>query len=346
MGVSPFCAFALIMAAIYYLCIEVRSVREIQKDFPSMLFNAGFFVVLAIVPMLLWHGGNGFLGSVSLHSSKTLSGFLRAPLDVLQMFVHSEPVLVFAFIAGLVFLLKKHRALAAFFLLWFVTYAWVFYDLFRFDPRFFLPFIPIFALVGGYFFSFFWRKNALAIACLLLIIPLATSIRLAYLAHGSDTRARAREWILENAGTGDWVMVFSSAMHIPTQPLATREMSAQDPGAVRQDDKADMTLNRTDVPEVFNNLTSVTNQDFLANFQHYMVARKYKYFIVEPSSMPELPLVAAQVRPVIDGKPVIKQFNGFGSDMSLFDSAFRKPFTELFAQKTLGPDILIYQLHE
>ncbi len=241
-------------------------------------------------------------------------------------------------------LFVRRRQLAGFISAWSLAYVFIFYFLFRFDPRFLVPLLPIFAIAGGYCILRLSSRRATAVILIVLLIPLLGALRLSHLALRGDTREMARAWVLSHLAPSDKILVFSSAMHIPTQAIAEKELQRIDPSAPRKLDQADVVFDRTDVPYALNDLTSISNSDFMLHLPSYARIEQYGYILVEPRSLLASPASGAIASTTNAGLP-IAQFDGLGDDMSLYNSSFTQPLVDLFKKDALGPDVIVYKLY-
>jgi len=344
MGISSLSAFFCVFIVLYYLLFDVRSRRESLRDIPHLAIGAVLFIVLAILPSLLYQSGNAFLGAVTLLEPKSLVGLLESPWSALSLIVYSEPVLVGSFLFGLVAMSLTSRRLATLIVVWTLFYIAVFYVLFRFDARFLLPLLPLFALVGGFGIASIWNRKTIVPILVVLVLPLVVSVRVSYLASQGDTREHAHEWVLENLAPSDKLLVFSSAMHIPTQKEAVEELRAIDPGVIRTIDEADETINRSDVPHALNNLTSIKNPKFVEDLPSYAKEHAYRYLLLEPRSLVLFPEMAEAFASITEGAELVWRSDGLGDFTSLYNSAFTEPFTRLYEGKSFGPDIMVYRI--
>jgi hypothetical protein len=347
MGISSLSVIFVAFIALYYLLAEHHQIsyQKILKDLRTLAPSFVLFVVLAVIPSLLYHSGNAFLGTLTIFAQKSFIGFLQSPFSMLSLMIYSEPVLIALFALGLGFLLVKKTAIGVLFLSWFLIYVAAFYLLFRFEPRFFLPLVPFFALAAGYAVSIVWNKYTSIILCLLLLIPVGAAARVSILSAHGDTRESAREWVLSHLAAQDRVLVFSSAMHIPTQSAAVAELRSIDASAVRQVDSADEMIDNKEVPYVLNNLTSIDNAAFAQNLETYAKSHGYQYLLVEPRSLEGLPNMANGIRSLEADATEVQRFSGAGDEMSLSQSAFLDPPLRLFEVSSLGPDVILYRIH-
>lgn len=345
MGVSTFCAFAAVMVAIHYLCFDLRDKIQLRRDVPLIAVSAVSFAWLAVIPMLLWHNGNVFLGAVSAHASKTLAGLLASPWSLLTQFTRTESILIALFACGLLLALVARRRIGVFALAWLLAYAACFYFLFRFEPRFFLPLVPLMAIIGGYCVSRLWTRPLLiALVCAALFIPLLSSVRLAQLAWQGDTRDHAREWVLTHLTPDDKILVFATATTIPTQAAAVDELRSLDARTLRKIDLAYETLDMQYLPYVVNNLTSFGEIEPAQELARRAWRGEYEYMLFEPMSLPGIHAMNDAFFPILHDAEIVQQFDGFGDHMSLSQSAFTEPLFTLFSPKSLGPDIVIVRI--
>ncbi len=350
MGISSISALDCALIGFCYICFDMPRERQLLRDTPVFLVGTGLFVVLSAVAWFLYHGGSSFVGSITFFEPKSLTALLWSPWSALSLIVYSEPVLVVFGIVGFIYCVFSERKVATLVATFFMIYVAVFYLFFRFEPRFIVPIIPFLALLGGYGTSRLWNYRTVVVLCIFLCIPMIIALRLSYLATQSDTRTHARAWILQHLTPSDRVLVYSSAMHIPTQTNAVKELRAIDPGALRKIDEADEIIDRQDIPYTLNNLSSVVNEDFLQKLPTYTRTHGYAYLLLEPSTLERSATTTKETFALITKHAtVVAHFEGFGDDslgptMSVAESAFTEPFTVLFQNKSLGSDIVIYRL--
>jgi len=344
MGISAISALACLLIGIYYLCFDAPKFRHIMRDVPLLMLGALIFFALAVLAWLLYHGGHNFLGTISLHQQKTLVDFLMSPWSAIRLIVFSEPVLVGLSALGMIFCALSAKRIGTLIAAFFAVYVAAFYVLFYFEGRFVVPLVPFLSILGGYAISRLWGRRFAAFVCILLVIPLPVAGRLSYLSMQSDTRALAREWVLENLKPNDRVLVFSSALHISTQKAAVKELRSIEPTALRKIDEADEAMDRRDVPYVLNNLTSISESVFAKNLPQYARQHDYTYVVIELRSLPGMPAMAESLASLTKDASVAVRFDGFEAPMSLWESAFTEPFIVLFQPKLLGPNIVIYRL--
>ena len=346
MGISSICALAVFLIGIHYLCFDLQRFRHILRDVPLFSLGALIFFVLAALAWLLYHGGNNFIGSITLHESKSLTDLLTSPWSAMSLIFFSEPVLVALAVLGLGFCVFSEKKTGILIAAFFTAYLGVFYIFFRFDARFILPLVPFLALLGGDAVARVWNPRTGSTLVIALLIPLAIAVRFSFLAFEGDTRAAARDWALTHLKPSDRVLVYSSALHVPTQATAVRELRSIDPGIVRKVDEADEVIDRRDVPYALNNLTSLIGSDFLDHISRYAQNHAYEYLIIEPRSL-QVAGTTTQMAfaSLTKDASVVVRFDGFGTATSISDSVFLETFTVLFQPKMFGSDIVVYRLH-
>ena len=192
---------------------------------------------------------------------------------------------------------------------------------------------------GGDAVARVWNPRTGSTLVIALLIPLAIAVRFSFLAFEGDTRAAARDWALTHLKPSDRVLVYSSALHVPTQATAVRELRSIDPGIVRKVDEADEVID-------LNNLTSLIGSDFLDHISRYAQNHAYEYLIIEPRSL-QVAGTTTQMAfaSLTKDASVVVRFDGFGTATSISDSVFLETFTVLFQPKMFGSDIVVYRLH-
>ena len=345
-GISSICALACALIGIYYLIFDAPPFRKIMRDIPLLFFGALIFFSLAGIGWLLYHSGNTFTGSITLNQSKSFAGLLLSPWSALSTIFFSESVLAVLGILGLGLLAFKFRRASLFLAALFTEYIAVFYILFRFEARFVLPLIPFLAIAGGYAVARLVSRRGAVFVFVLLSIPLVVALRLSFLSAHGETHQSARAWALLHLMPSDKVLVYSSALHIPTQKAAVAELRSIDPSALRKADEADEAIDDKTAPYALNNLTSLIGEPFMNDLPEYARAHGYEYLILEPRSLPSAGTTTQRVfASLTKDASTVAHFDGFGYSMSLDESQFREPFTTLFQNKLLGSDIVVYRLH-
>ncbi len=344
MGFSSISVLAAVLIGLYYITIDLQDKKQLVGDIPRLFLFFVLYVILACIPFLLWGGGNKFIQSITLFQEKTLGGLLRAPWSTLSLTVFSEPVLTLAFLLGLGWLFFEKRRIFFFFALFFLVNALMFYVLYTFHARFLLMILPIYALAAGFFLAQLRTRIPAIVLCVILLVPLIASTRVSYLAYEGDTREEARSWVLQNLPTDARVLVFASGMRIPTTATAVDELRSIDAGALRAADEADERLNRSDVPHVLNNLTSLVQTSFMRDLEHFASAKGYEYLVLEPRSLENDPGGRQAIESMIARGTERAHFSGLGYSMSIWENAFLDPILTLFTKKQFGPDVVIYRL--
>lgn len=343
MGFSAVAALALPMAGLYWLLFGTLRIPELIRD-KRLWAGALAFVALAALPSLLHPGSSGFLVDVTARDSKSLAELVSSPWNAFSETLYSEPVLALLAALGAGLLAFARPRLIAFFALWMLLYAFVFYAVFRFEPRFMLPLVGIYALIGGYAVTRMGKRplGALA-ACLLLVAPLAASARLASLAYADDTRAEARAFVLKELSPDDKVIVYAPATRVPTTAAAIAELEAIDPSALRAADRAQRELGRTGLPHALN-LTNAENAAFFASLSSYAATHGYAYLLLDPAYAAEARGHADVFARLTEDAAVLAAWRGLGPDAALDVSAFPASFLRVFSGRHLGPDVVLYRI--
>ena len=342
MGFSAITVLLLPLIGLYWWCLGKARLTTLLRD-ASLWVGALGFLVLAALPSLLYPSSSGFLVDLTLYDPKSLTGFVAIPWNTFRETLYSEPVLMLLGTLGGLALLRRRGRLVAFFTLWVLLYAVVFYVFFRFEPRFLLPIVPLYALLGGYAVVELCRHRlGTVVVCVLLLVPLVASMRLAYLGADGDTRTKARSWTLAHLSPSDSVLVYAATTRVPTTARAVAELRAIDPAAVRQVDKADEALDR-ELPHALN-LFGVADDAFFAELPRYARAHGYTYLLIEPSFAFDARGRGAAFAPLTEGASVLASWQGLGGEASLDASAFPAPLYRLFSGAPLGPGVVIYRL--
>lgn len=347
MGISSFCAFALVLAGLYYFIFDVQNLEKIISDFPLMLRNTALFATLAVVPWLLWHGGNGFVGDVTLLQAKSLIGFIAAPWSALSIMTFSEPVIIALFFGGMVFLLQDRWRAAAFLVGWLLICVEIFYLFFRFDGRFLAPIVPLLALIGGYCVMRLWQTKLKIVVCILLFVPLAATLRLDYLFVQGDTLTHAQHWVEQHLGPSDKVLVYANQFRLPMTAAGVAELRALSPALPQSTDLADEKLDRRDIPYTLN-IYNVRFFDpaFFNTLPSYARQHGYEYFIFEPAWSSGTTSIA--IAGLVAQASVVQRYDGLANDppdISVATGELSGSLFDLFTEKLLGDDIVIYRLH-
>lgn len=356
-GISPILVLTPVLLAWWWGTLGTAPLKHLLRDM-RMYRGGALFAALCVLPSLLFSRSNGFAGDSTFLASLgslNLTSLVASPVRVLLLQLHSEPVLIGLCLAGMGVLAFAHRRLFYFLLGFFLSYAVIFFLLFRIEPRFMLPLVALYALAGGYAFEHLSRRTwALALLCALLCVPLAASVRLDILAAGSDTRVHAREWLLTNAADAK-VLVAAPLMRVSPNATAVAELRAIEPQAVRRTDEADEALSLADPAYGMHalNLFTVDRPQFFSTLPAYAAEHGYAYFVYSP----ELTARKPAFNDGFSKDPAFKQgpealaaagtpaasWQGMRG-YSIADSSFTGPLSELFFGKGFGPDIVIYKL--
>ena len=341
MGFSSISALAVGLIGLYYLLFDAQRLQKILHDLPRLSLYGVLFAILAIIPSLLHSKSNGFIVALTLFGQKTLEDFLASPWATLSLTIYSEPVLTGLFIFGLFLALLYSRRILILIGGFFLLYIAGFYVFFRLEPRFLVPLLPLYALAAGYCVECLWNKKTVALVCVVLLLPLVSAVRFSYLVYEGDTRDAARTWLLKHLKPEDKVLIHVSGLRLPATPTALEELRAIDPGAIRRTDEAEAALRLQNVPHALN-LVGAADTAFIEDLPAYASSHGYTHLVFARESM--LPSVMPLFSRLAEGSDELQHYEGFGSWMSSYESAFLRSFLELLENRMLGPDIVIYRL--
>ncbi len=352
MGVSNLLIFGPIYILLWTILIEKKAFTELVKKRNNWLAVA-IFILLAVLPGLLYPQSNGFLVDLTNSQSKGFFKLMFSPLAFLKPFIFSEPILMLAALAGLLTLLRDNKRLGALFVSFIFVYSMIFYILFRFEQRFAIPIFPIFFILAGIGISECWKKISILskMKCsffslaifILLLIPILSSIQISSLLIRNDTRLQAREWVFRNIPEGSRIITYSNLFRLPTLPQAIEELRSIDKKAIRKVDLAEskIALKETSYKAYQAlNLYPIDNLQILNNLSTYAKEKKYEYFLVEPDYRKNL-----SYGELTDARLHKKIASWEGqSNYSIATSQFEGPFYELFKTPNMGPTIKMFKL--
>jgi hypothetical protein len=341
-GISSASFLLTIPFVLWFFILSEASVLNVLRD-KQIWSSAAASLILFILPQFLFHGAQGALaGGFSLFKEKGVETLILTPLNALLLTARTEFVLVGLFLVGLVSLWFLQKRWALFAGCFFLAYVAAFYLLFEFQPRFMLPLVPLYAIVAPAAYLAFKNNRIVRIVILILLIaPLAVSMRISYLAHANDTRTLAREWIITKALPADKIISYGNLLRLPTRAEEVAGLRAIDPAAVRKVDVADEALDNKNLPLVLN-ISNVRDEDFFKNLPQFAEREGYTYAVVEKGyggKMREQALLA-----LTDGTTEIARFEGLSSQLSITESGFTGTLADLFSDKLFGPTVVIYRL--
>jgi hypothetical protein len=342
-GISSISVVFVFLIALHFLLFrEMRIVDALRSRF---MWACGVLSLgCAILPSILFSKSTGFVVDLTLSQPKSFLGVLGSSAQALSVHALSEPVLVGTFLLGLGILAVKNLRWATFTLFSVVIYAAIFYFLFRFETRFFLILVPLYALVGGYACSYLSTKRVGAfIVFLLLLIPLGASIETSFLSLKNDTRSQAATWVLEHVSPSDKVFVYGNLLRIRTNASGVAELESIDASALRKIDQAEKVLDLP-FPHVLNAYT-ISNRSFFETLPSYLREHGYRYVVLTPDTVLENSLLEEGLSPIMKEGEIVAQFDGMGSRFSIGNSSFLDPVTLLFSGKSFGPNVVIYRVN-
>ena len=351
-GFSIMSVFVLLLIPLMYIFIEKKTVFEALKD--KALYKTAFIsIALAAIPLMLNPNSLGFVSDTTLVSNtKTFIGVLKSPVELLKPIAFIEPILTIFAILGLgtLFVNKRHRSYCLVIIAFIIFYAVIFYLGFRFEERFMLPLIPILSLAAGYGSASILNyavKNKLALAVILMIlsIPIAASIKLAWLKYRDDNRIQARRWIEYNIAPNAKIITYANLTRITSTPKAIAEQESIDSASLRRVDKAERAFARNPrgIPSFHAlNLYSVSNENFFDSLDAYLQEGGYKYILISAKPNENLPYYKA-FGSAIAHATFIKTF-GENRNIENFTSGSIGSVIQLFKAQHVGVPVVLYAL--
>ena len=339
-GISTIVVVALLPVGLWILFESKLRILNVLRD-RLVWVSVGVLALLAPLPTLLYNNSHNYLFGALFVNNKTILGLLLSPVQALSALAYAEPILVILFLAGLVLLFLHNRQRFVWLSLFFLGYVILFYFLTHIEPRFLLPLVPLYALVGGY--AIYWctkQKIGVVFICVLLCIPLCTSLRLSQLTLQDDTRTNARVWALESLTSQDKVLVYADLMRLPTNTESVAELRALDPHAVRRIDDAEALVSRN-TPHALN-LYTLQNESFFTTLPLYAKTHGYTYLIYQPGMANKEQEAAFTA--LIASATEVGRWQGFGDTFSISKSTFWSPLPYFFSNNSLGPTIVAYRL--
>ncbi len=342
-GISTIAVLGALLIVFWYFFYDQRSLREDLKDkfFYFLLF---LFILLFIIPALLYPYGFGSKGRVTSLSDKSLIGFLESPIVFLKPVIVSEPVLAFWALIGLVWAFIKKEKFFLPLLLYVIFYGAIFYLFFRFEHRFVVPLVPFLAFFAGYGFMLFFqavRNNFLrGLSVVTLLVPLISAGQLGLLAYRNDSREMARGWVEANIPAGSRILVNAPSLRLAANQEAIDEQRLLDPSSLRKVDEAEMVLNGNPRYRSFHalNLYTVQNKEFYQGIADYAHQHNYEYLVVAPDNN------HGYFQRLIEQGILLQSFGDPQKLYSLEISKFSGSPFGFWRLKEFGPEVLIYKL--
>ena len=351
-GFSIMSVFVLLLVPLTYIFVEKKTMFSALKE-KTLYQAAAIFLALAAVPMMLNPNSFGFVSDTTLAgNAKTLISALTSPVGFLKPIAFTEPILVVFAVLGLVMLFvnKRHRGYCFVIIAFVVFYAVIFYLGFRFEERFMLPLIPILSLAAGYGGASilnYAAKNKLALAVILIIllIPIAASIKLAWLKYHDDNRIQARQWIEKHIKQNAKIAVYANLTRVASTPNAISEQENIDRSSLRRVDKAEreFTQNPHRIPSFHAlNLYSVSNENFFSSLDAYLQKGGYKYILISAKPNENLPYYKT-FGSAIAHATLVKTF-GETQNIENFTNGSIGSVIQLFKAKHVGVSVVLYAL--
>ncbi|MDP2650178.1 MAG: glycosyltransferase family 39 protein [bacterium] len=350
-------AISALLIALWALLYEGHRVREVLRDI-FWYKIAGFFFILAALPVLLYPKGLGFAADATGATAKSLWGMSASPFSFASVLAASEWVLLLFAATGLFLAWRFARNFFILSAAYLYSYSIVFYLIFRFEPRFFLGLLPFYFLLAGYGAALLLQRTPQSLLHVglgvLLFLPILFSARLGVLAARSDSRIFALQFAQQHIPAGSKIFVLARLTYAPTTHMAINEQTELDPDSVRSVQRAQAQVREKTGEVAFHalNLSDLNNEEFFENVTAYARENNYEYLLIQPT-LPAAKYFAqlvsnAELLASFEGAPTqTRECIACGSaptTLSIAESQFiGNPF-RLFSTKELGPPIGIYRL--
>lgn len=349
MGVSSIVSLFLILAASWYFLYEKKTFRDLIKS-KYFYFGSISFVILAILPSILYPASFGFRKDITFNEEKSFISLLASPVQSLKPVILAEPILTLFAVAGVLLALIRKRNVFWPFLFFFYGYAGIFYWLFRYEHRFILPLVPFLAILAGFAFGqikeIFNKKLILAALLFLLLLPLVASLRLGYLAYQNDSRIHLRNWIMENLPENSKILVYARLTRLPSNKEAIAELRAIDASALRKVDAAEENLLVRE-GKYFHalNLYSVSSEEFFNSLEDYAKKNRYEYLFLSEADFARRPERFRHFQALAKEGILLRSFGDPQETYSLSIGQLIGRPLGLFNLPILGPAVSVYKLN-
>ncbi|MDP3784933.1 MAG: glycosyltransferase family 39 protein [bacterium] len=339
-------AFFILFWFLFYNCPPLRS--HLKKGW--VYAAAGLFLTLVALAFLLYPPGLVVKSDSTFLAGHSLGGLAGSYGFYLGKLFEAEPLLLFFFMIGMIYLFLKERRFFWTALAFIFLYVAVFYFLFFTVERYILMLYPIFALAAGYGLYALYsstglklRPAVLGLGVLSFLFLLLVAIRFDLILLKNDTRFQALEWVRANLAPGSKIAVLASLTHLPTFPEDFSEQGKIDPVSLRKRDLAELGL-----PDKFLslpryhalNLYAVNSESFFRTITTYLRENGYEYALYSPEF--------AKLRradPALETSgEAIKTFVGFEASDDDFTNGFGGGLGNIFSREANGPTIVIKKI--
>lgn len=349
MGVSAIVSLFLILMAGWYFLYEKRTFRDLIKS-RYFYFGGISFIILAILPSIFYPASFGFRKDLTFNEAKSFISLLASPIQSLKPIILAEPVLTLFAIVGILLILIRQRNVFWPFLFFFYGYAGIFYWLFRYEHRFILPLVPFLAILAGFALSqiknIFNKKFIIAVFSFLLLLPLAASLRLGYLAYYNDSRIHLKNWIMENLPKNSKILVYARLTRLPSNKEAIAELRSIDSSSLRKVDAAEENLIVRE-GKYFHalNLYTISNEDFFNSLEDYAKKNQYQYLLLSDVDFARRPERFRHFQELVKRGILLESFGDAQEIYSLSIGQLMGAPSGLFRLKELGPAVSVYKLN-
>jgi len=347
MGISPIAGILFALAPLWFFLYEHKRFEDMKVLFKHKKIYAYAFLMafLIALPTFLYPSSNGFLVDVTSHTKKTFASFIISPLNLLKPLFISEFIFAGAALIGFALLFRHTKRLTLLIVLYIWLYSAVFYLIFRHENRFILPILPFIAIIAGYGMWGVWTKRTSfkVVIIIVLLIPLASTVRLAQLGLRNDSKILALEWVERNVPPGSKIIISGAQMRLGGTRASIEEQRAIDSSSLRRIDLAEEVLSGTQKMSTYYslNLYSIRNQSFLDNFERYALSHNFTYlvkqFVTNDENTP-----AGKLAKNYGG--LLASFGNEKTPYSLIDNEFKRNPLGLFRVRELGPRVEIFKI--
>lgn len=275
----------------FFLYDKLSIIKEIKQKWTWI--SVVIFFSIFIIASLIWPEGPYLLRSSNSHTFTIQNamrslrhGFIFYFFDILK---RETTLLVFFFI-GVFIGFKKNRKFIVPLFTGVLLYTFILYSVFNNLSRLILFIYPLLAVVAGYGLSEFLnilkqRKVVEYVVIVLVLSPLfINAILMDRLLLVNDTRTQAYEWVNKNIPAKSKILVFASALRLPTTAESIEEQERIDASSLRNVEQAERKLDdKFFTTKRFNalNLHSVVSSTFYADLHDYIIREKYEYVVID-----------------------------------------------------------------
>ena len=339
-GISTIAVAALPFITIWFLFYDRMQWKMILRADWLVRIVPALFLLFAL-PLALYPQSMGFLVEAT-PAFPPIWRIFASPFVFGYPFIVSEPIFAVLALAGLALAFRKDKRFFWLAVFGLYGYALLFLFLFRFEARFFLPLLPILAALAGLALSRIRLRVGIFVGALILVC----AARLSFLAAAGDTREIARAWVEENIPHESKIVSYGKGLRLSKTRAASAEQEALDGASVRAADRADAALPEDALIARFHsvNLYALQNAAFWEDAPSYLASNQYKYLLLADESENQEARIELLKEVGMSGA-LVQEFAGtFGEGIRYADGHFAGGIPALFSARSLGPDVVLYEL--